>query len=189
VSPEEVDWWPVLDNLASLIAIFGVPFTIVTVLRTQSAVNATERFLGGQQALRLLPELRAIEAELDRCVATGRKDDAIEQLLRWRTTANRLQGLLLIPPEVSMLRRFTSWVKRSRTAVPNAGLIEELKASVALASTAKTALVQVKEPPPGGTPVKDSLESVTRAFRRKATEVSNAADILETMLSSRTSGA
>jgi hypothetical protein len=153
----------IVNFVGSLFAILGIPLTFWRIRRTNKAVDKTERTIANYQVLRLLPQLGTFEVQLDAAVNAGERDAAVTALIEWKSAANRLQGLLAGMKEHDEFRG-------------------ELKSAVALASTAKQQLGTMK------TFSGSTIERHTRDFRASATNISNEADVLETRLSSRTSG-
>lgn len=160
--PPPPDIPAIVNFVGSLFAILGIPLTFWRIRRTNKAVDKTERTIANFQVLRLLPLLGSHEVQLDAAVNEGDRDAAVQAVLEWKSAANRLRGLLAVK-EHDEFR-------------------DQLKKAVELASVAKGQLSTLK------TVSSVTIERNTREFRAAAGSISNEADVLETRLSSRSSG-
>ena len=111
-----------------------------------AAVGRTERQLAFQQLLMHLPQLQAIEQDLDRAVAVGERGAAATLLIRWRQLAAETRGLL------------------GRSSVEAHAMDAALTASILASATATAALVNPRRPT-----VRSSTEDARAAVTIAAT--------------------
>jgi hypothetical protein len=163
-APEpQTDWAAILNFVASIVAIVGIPVTVYRTWRTNKAVEKSEKTIARYQILRLLPTLGNAQIRIDAAVDSGAHTDLLEALGAWKSSANKVQGLLADMKDNQQFK-------------------DELRDAVKLASTALSDLRAAKIRTPS------SMERHTREFRLAATNLSNAADVLETRLSTRSTG-
>ena len=152
------DWIAVIASVATLV---GLPLTFWRVLRTSQAVAETERRLTRQQLLTLLSSLRTAELGLDAATVAGDRNGAVAQVLAFKTTANRVQGLIGDDPAYGLF-------------------IGELRQVATAALQIKTDLVDLKAPTAG------LLKAKTKSLRTAFGAVADAAETLETQLATST---
>lgn len=153
------DWVGVASVLIEVpLTVAGFAITFASLRTTRRAVERAESRIAKYQVLMLFPHLQELERDLDASILGDDRAQTIRHLVAWRLNANQLNGLL-------------------RELNEGASLRQDLQTSVALASEAKTHLVETRK----------AISGATRNARNAIAAVNDSAAVLAAQLASRSS--